>query len=231
MLDKLKEIFGLKKKKEEKVPEKVEERIEEKVEEIHEEELRKEVVLPGTEHLEAIETVAEVEAKEKAEAEKVEKAVEVEIIKPKIYPADPVIKAPEIGLKTARVLQSAGITTINDLLNLPIREIQERLAKVGKRVYRATIYKWKIETKLMMEIPTLRIRDVKYLYEIRIRSRKDLLKYTPEELMKRIEAFLNTREGQALAKHYDPPTLEDVKRWIEDAKKAEEVIPECKVVF
>jgi len=83
----------------------------------------------------------------------------------------------------------------------------------------------------MMEIPTLRIRDVKYLYEIRVRSRKDLLKYTPEELMKRIEAFLSTREGQALAKHYDPPTMEDVKRWIEDAKKAEEVIPERKVVF
>jgi len=49
LLEKLKEIFGLKKKK----GEKIEEKVEEKVEKIHEEELRKEVVLPGTEHLEA----------------------------------------------------------------------------------------------------------------------------------------------------------------------------------
>jgi len=169
-----------------------------------------------------------------------QRSIRKEAIKPKEKPKvirtwrilhleDDIEKAPEIGPKTAIRLRSAGIKTINDLISTPVMEIRNRYP--GRKPPKKTIIKWKYETKLMMEILNLWVKDVIWLYEIGIRSRRDLLKMTPDEIIKKINELSQTPHGKSIAKRISPPDANRIRRILEWAKEAADEIPEVNVVI
>ena len=142
---------------------------------------------------------------------------------------NPIEMAPEIGTKTGARLRRAGVKTLKDLLLTPVLEILRMFP--GRKPSRKTIVRWKYETKLMIEIPNLWVRDVIWLFEIGIKGRKDLLKHNPKDIINKINILLQTRHGRSLMKRYPPPNSERIKRIFEWAKDAEKAgISEVKVV-
>lgn len=130
----------------------------------------------------------------------------------------PVEDAPEIGRRTGEKLRGIGITTIRDLLSQDPKIIAEKLG--DKRITEETIKRWQIETKLMTEIPNLRVGEAVYLYHVGIHSKEEFEKTPTSEIMRRIEEFLKTEKGRSIEQHYKPPTkekLEKIKHILKEA--------------
>ena len=113
-----------------------------------------------------------------------------------LSPDDPIEEAREIGKKTAAKLEKAGIHYVKDLLTADYSQIE----KAGVRIRKSDFERWKVETKLMLEILGLRVKGAFFLYGCDITSKEDLQKMTKAELKNRLKEFLKTSRAQSFAR-------------------------------
>jgi hypothetical protein len=128
----------------------------------------------------------------------------------------PVVDAPSIGHKTARLLQRIGIVTIGDLLACDAEATARRLRH--PRLTADVLTAWQRQAALMCAIPDLRGGDAQVLVECGIHRPADLLRISASALYATVGPFVETVEGRRLLRAASPPTAEDVARWVESAQ-------------
>ncbi|MEZ6001706.1 DUF4332 domain-containing protein [Hyphomonas sp.] len=131
---------------------------------------------------------------------------------------DPVVDAPSIGPKTAARLEEVGIYTIGDLLDCDIEETAFMLDV--HFIDSETLRDWQDQTKLMMEVPGLRVHDVQIMVGAGIRTSKELAEAPARTLFLLATEFLNSPEGERVRRGDDLFMEEEVEEWIERARDA-----------
>lgn len=130
----------------------------------------------------------------------------------RLHPDSPVTEAPLLGLRTARRLQRAGVTTVRDLLACDAQQTAARLQH--RRITAETIETWRRQASLMCSVPELRHVDAVALVACGITGPLDLQRISAEALIAVLKPYLETAGGRRLLRGETPPTPEDVSRWI-----------------
>ncbi|MEZ5986518.1 MAG: DUF4332 domain-containing protein [Hyphomonas sp.] len=131
---------------------------------------------------------------------------------------NPVVDAPSIGPKTAARLEDVGIFTIGDLLDCDIEETAFLLDV--HYIDSETLRDWQDQTKLMMDVPGLRVHDVQIMVGAGIRTSKELAEAPARTLFLLATEFLNSPEGERVRRGDDLFMEEEVEEWIERAREA-----------
>jgi hypothetical protein len=135
--------------------------------------------------------------------------------------ASPVVDAPSIGPKTADRFQSIGITNIGQFLGSAPEEMVQRV-----RVRWITVEQiadWQAQTRLLMAMPWLRVRDVQLLVSNGCRTPQWLEGADVDSLCERIERFVQTSAGRRILRSALPPARSEVLRWITQARQSSRI--------
>ena len=135
----------------------------------------------------------------------------------RLRPESPVVDAPSIGHKTARLLQRIGIMTIGDLLVCDAEVTARRIRH--PRITADVLVTWQRQAALMCAIHELRCGDAQVLVACCIHQPADLLRISASALYAIVGPFVETIEGRRLLRSATPPTAEDVARWVESAQE------------
>lgn len=132
--------------------------------------------------------------------------------------ASPIVDAPSIGPKTAARFEAIGINNISQFLgSSPEQMVQQlRVRWIGVE----QIADWQAQTRLMMSLPLLRVRDAQLLVGVGIRETYSLASSEPNQLTEKLIRHANTPVGKRSLRGAVPPKLEDVTAWIQDAVAA-----------
>ncbi len=131
----------------------------------------------------------------------------------RLQPQSPVVDAPSIGEKTARLLGQIGIVTVADLLACDVDQTAARLRL--RRVTPKTLTAWQQQARLMCSVPGLRCGDAQILVACGIANPSDLQRISASSLIAIVDPFVRSPAGRRLLRSAKPPTAEDVQRWIE----------------
>lgn len=128
----------------------------------------------------------------------------------------PIVKAPSIGAKTAAVLERQGIRTVGDLL----ASDPDHLAKTlnDRHIDGYTILTWQMQADLCCSVVNLRGHDAQILTACEISHRDELAAAEADMLLKKVDAFIDTSEGERILRGGKRPDLQEVTHWIEWAK-------------
>ncbi|WOR15131.1 DUF4332 domain-containing protein [Hyphomonas sp. FCG-A18] len=133
--------------------------------------------------------------------------------------ASPVVDAPSIGPKTAKRLKPLGIETIGDLLSADPAETVKTLDV--RYITLRTFYEWQDQTRLMIEVPGLRVLDSQILVGAGVRSAEALSKASAATVFRAASNFLNTPNGARVLWGAENTLVEqEVSDWIDQAKTA-----------
>lgn len=127
-------------------------------------------------------------------------------------------KAPSIGPRTAQMMESIGIRTIEDLLSMAPDRLAEKLNH--RRITTSIIQQWQAQSRLMCQIPELRGHDAQILVACRITTPENLASQKPTELFAIVEPFARTKEGERIIRNGRKPDLAEVTEWIQWAANA-----------
>jgi hypothetical protein len=131
--------------------------------------------------------------------------------------AAPVEKAPSIGPKTAKRLESLGVRTVADLLALsPDRS--EALA--ARHISAQVIRDWQSQAMLACTVPGLKSREAQALVACGVRDATELAVSDASELTEAIAQWGISEEGARAWGSAPAPTEHDVADWIELAGRA-----------
>ena len=130
----------------------------------------------------------------------------------------PVVDAPSIGPKTAARLEEVDIYTIGDLLDCDIEETAFLLDV--HYIDSETLRDWQDQTRLMMDVPGLRVHDVQIMVGAGIRTSKELAEAPARTLFLLATEFLGSPEGERVRRGDDLFMEEEVEEWIERAQEA-----------
>ena len=133
-------------------------------------------------------------------------------------PDDPVIDAPSIGRKTAKRLNRVGIFTVQDLLDADEDEVASTLNV--RHITPDVLIDWQAQTKLMIEVPGLRVHDAQILTGSGIRSAEDLSAASAREVFRSAMDFLITDTGARIVRDDHVLHEEEVEEWIGLARDA-----------
>ncbi|MEO9971778.1 MAG: DUF4332 domain-containing protein [Hyphomonadaceae bacterium] len=125
---------------------------------------------------------------------------------------DPVIDAPSIGRKTAKRLNRVGIFTVEDLLGADEEEISNMLDV--RHITADVLLDWQAQTKLMVEVPGLRVHDAQILTGAGIRSAEDLSEASARDIFRSAIDFLDTETGARIVRDDHVLHEEEVEEWI-----------------
>ena len=133
-------------------------------------------------------------------------------------PDDPVIDAPSIGRKTAKRLNRVGIFTVQDLLDADEEEVASTLNV--RHITPEVLIDWQAQTKLMVEVPGLRVHDAQILTGSGIRSAQDLSAASARDIFRSAMDFLTTDDGSRIVRDDHVLHEEEVEEWIGLARDA-----------
>jgi nucleotidyltransferase/DNA polymerase involved in DNA repair len=127
-------------------------------------------------------------------------------------------KAPSIGPRTAQMMETIGVRTIEDLLSMAPDRLAEKLNH--RRITTSVIQQWQAQSRLMCQIPELRGHDAQILVACRITTPENLASAKPAELFAVVEPFSRTKEGERIIRNGRKPDLAEVTEWIQWAANA-----------
>jgi len=127
-------------------------------------------------------------------------------------------KAPSIGPRTAEMMESIGIRTVEDFLNMTPDRISEKLAH--RRITSSLIQQWQCQSRLMCQIPELRGHDAQILVACGITTPEGLAAQQASELYAVVEPFSGSKEGERIIRGGRKPDLNEVTEWIQWAANA-----------
>lgn len=132
--------------------------------------------------------------------------------------ASPIVDAPSIGPKTAARFEAIGITNISQFLgSSPEQMVQQlRVRWIGVE----QIADWQAQTRLMMTLPMLRVRDAQLLVGVGIRTTYPLALANADDLTDKILRYCSTPAGKRALRGSSAPSLQDISAWIADARQA-----------
>ena len=128
----------------------------------------------------------------------------------------PVEDAPSIGAKTASRLSAAGIRTVGDLLNASPDGAAAQIK--FKHISASVIRDWQSQAELACTIPNMTSIAAQLLVAAAVRDADDLANAGGDMLLNMIEEFCETGDGQRVLRDSNPPTREDIDKWIAAAK-------------
>ncbi len=131
---------------------------------------------------------------------------------------DEVEAAPSIGRKTAARLAAVGISRVADLMAADPHDLADQLAT--RHITAAVVAAWQDQSRLMLEIPGLRVSHSQLFVGAGFRSVEEIAFADPAELSAAILKFAATRDGQRVLGSGSPPDLEAVTGWIAAAGEA-----------
>lgn len=124
----------------------------------------------------------------------------------------PVVKAPSIGVKTAGLLERHGIRTVGDLLASDPDQLAKSLN--DRHVDGYTILTWQMQADLCCSVVNLRGHDAQILTACGISHRDELAAAQADQLLKKVDAFVDTAEGERILRGSRRPDLQEVTHWI-----------------
>jgi hypothetical protein len=132
-----------------------------------------------------------------------------------LAPGSPVVDVPGVDALAARRLEQAGVVTVGELLTAE----PDKLADVLRirQVTAQTVREWQNTAALASRVPGLRGQEAQILVACGIRRVDELAASPPQDLLEKVTAFATTDAGQRLLAGRQPPNLEQVTQWIEQA--------------
>lgn len=130
----------------------------------------------------------------------------------------PIIDAPAIGPKSARVLQRAGVATVAHLLSRLPKELADCIA--DSKVDATCIDDWQCQSRLMCQVAGLRGHDAQLLVACGIRSAEAVASLTAGELLGRVSRIAGSKAGQRILRSSSPPDLNDAAAWVGAASQS-----------
>jgi hypothetical protein len=128
--------------------------------------------------------------------------------------------APSIGAKTASRLTSIGVRTVKDLLAV---SPDGAAAQIKFRHISANVIRdWQAQAELACTVPGLSSLAAQLAVAAGVRDADDLANADADMLINLIEEFAETVDGQRTLRDSNPPTREEVERWIAAARTASE---------
>lgn len=124
----------------------------------------------------------------------------------------PVVKAPSIGVKTAGLLERHGVRTVSDLLASDPDQLAKSLN--DRHIDGYTILTWQMQADLCCSVVNLRGHDAQILTACGISHRDELAAAHAEQLLKKVEAFVDTPDGERILRGGQRPDLQEVTHWI-----------------
>jgi predicted flap endonuclease-1-like 5' DNA nuclease len=139
---------------------------------------------------------------------------------PRLYlqPSDDVEKAPSIGPKMAERLYSLGVKTVADLFAADPDALSDKLDQ--RNVYDETIVDWQDQARLVCSVPGLRGTHAQLLVGAGFRTRDAIADAAEDKLCAAVLTFAMSSEGQRVLRDGNPPDIERIKGWLENAKAA-----------
>ena len=128
----------------------------------------------------------------------------------------PVVDAPSIGRKTAKRLGRAGITTVGDLMDCDPEETASLLAV--QHIDADTLIDWQDQTRLMMDVPGLRVHDAQILVGAGIRSSGELAAASARDVFLASMDFLTSPQGERVLWEDANFEEDEVEGWISMAQ-------------
>jgi predicted flap endonuclease-1-like 5' DNA nuclease len=132
---------------------------------------------------------------------------------PRLRMDSELVDAPSIGPKTADRFRTHGILTVADFLKADAADMADKL-QVG-HIRKETIQAWQDQCRLVTQIPKLRGMDAQFLVAMEVCNLEQLSQQEPTKLHRSVLDFLQTKEGQRMARDSKPPLLENVRIWID----------------
>jgi len=129
-----------------------------------------------------------------------------------------IVDAPSIGPRMAERLNAIGVVLVSDLLNRSADEISQQLNR--RDITPEIVVAWQQQSLLMCRVPELRGHDVQVLVACQITDSEMLAGLSPQELFRRVEPFVSSKEGQRLLRTSRTPDLPEVTEWIEYARNS-----------
>lgn len=131
---------------------------------------------------------------------------------------DDVVDAPSIGPKTAARLRPLGIETVADLLACDPAAIAA--AVDVRHITAQAITDWQDQTRLVLTVPGLRGTHAQILVGAGYRDPDAISRADQNTLLADILRFAGTSQGQRVLRDGQPPNLDKVLEWMEQARDA-----------
>jgi len=128
----------------------------------------------------------------------------------------PVVDAPSVGRKTARRLGKAGIMNVGDLLDCDIDETVHLLN--ARHIDAEALTDWQDQSRLMMDVPGLRVHDTQILVGAGIRNAADLAAASARDVFLSAMDFLTTPQGDRVLWEDAEFEEQEVEGWISMAQ-------------
>lgn len=137
---------------------------------------------------------------------------------PRIHltPAQGIVDAPSIGPKMAERLAPIGLKTVADLLAADPEATADKLG--FQSVNARTVREWQDQTRLVCAVPGLRGTHAQLLVGAGYRTVDALAAAEPDALCASVLAYAAGNEGQRLLRNGDPPDIQRIKSWVDNAR-------------
>ncbi|HMO15047.1 MAG TPA: DUF4332 domain-containing protein [Pirellulaceae bacterium] len=130
--------------------------------------------------------------------------------------SDDIEAAPSIGAKTAERFYKIGINSVGDFLKEKANVLAAKLNY--KRITEEVISSWQQQTRLMVQIPNMRVHDVQVLVACGLINATEIAKMDPKKLLAIVEPFVESKDGERVLRGNKKPDLQEVGEWIESAR-------------
>jgi predicted flap endonuclease-1-like 5' DNA nuclease len=138
---------------------------------------------------------------------------------PRVYlvPKDDLEAAPSIGPKTAARFEKIGIITVADFLKADPEATAEALAT--RHITAKTIIEWQQQANLVCTLPGIRGGHAQLLVGAGLISVEEIAKTEPADAAAAVLRFAQTSAGQSILRDGQPPDLEKIHTWVQNAKQ------------